>query len=53
MTLGRLQKEGLAIDELPFLKRQAFEHEGEYRMIYESTTGQKIKARYPHPVILY
>jgi hypothetical protein len=50
LTLGQLQKKALAVDELPFLKRQAFEHEGEYRMIYESTTEKKSKLDIPIPL---
>jgi hypothetical protein len=38
------------IDELPFLKRQAFEHEDEYRIIYESSTRKLPKLDIPIPL---
>jgi hypothetical protein len=38
LKLAAIRKRTLAVKELPFLKRFAFEHENEYRMIYESIT---------------
>jgi hypothetical protein len=38
VTLDDLGAKNLAIRDLPFRKRWAFEHESEYRMIYESET---------------
>ena len=35
-TLSDLERKRLSVDELPFLKRHAFEHENEFRVIYES-----------------
>jgi hypothetical protein len=43
LTLGGIQKRAVAIEELPFLKRHAFEHEDEYRIIYESKTEKLSK----------
>lgn len=36
LTLAEIRNKSLATQELPFLKRYAFEHEDEYRIIYES-----------------
>ena len=36
MTLGRIKEATLALADLPFLKRYAFRHEAEFRLIYES-----------------
>jgi hypothetical protein len=38
VTLEDLGSKSLAVRDLPFRKRWAFEHEREYRMIYESET---------------
>ena len=37
LTLSKLRRHKLKIDELPFLKRYAFQHESEFRIIFEST----------------
>lgn len=36
LTLTKARKETPAVEDLPFLKRYAFQHENEFRMIYES-----------------
>jgi len=36
LTLTEIRHKKLATQDLPFLKRSAFEHEDEFRMIYES-----------------
>lgn len=36
LTVDELESRDLAVRELPFLKRYAYENEGEYRFIYES-----------------
>ena len=38
MTLSAIRKETLGVAELPFLKRHAYEHEDEFRIIYTSKT---------------
>lgn len=38
LTLDEIREKRLAIRELPFLKRWAFENESEFRMMYESKT---------------
>jgi len=38
LTLSEIRRKLLEIDHLPFLKRYAFEHEDEFRIIYESAT---------------
>lgn len=41
MTLKQINKATLALGDLPFLKRHAFRHEAEYRLIYESMTTEE------------
>lgn len=36
LTLAELRGESMRVDDLPFLKRYAFEQENEFRIIYES-----------------
>ena len=38
MTLSEIRSKKFSIPDLPFLKRQAFEHEDEFRIIYTSKT---------------
>lgn len=38
MTLSEIRRAKLKVADLPFLKRQAFEHEDEFRIIYTSKT---------------
>jgi hypothetical protein len=38
LTLAKIRNKRLATEDLPFLKRYAFEHENEFRMTYESKT---------------
>ncbi len=38
LTLRQLRSRKVRLDDLPFLKRFAFQHENEWRMIYESAT---------------
>ncbi len=38
LTLGKLRRKTLATDDLPFIKRIAFQDEDEFRLIYESKT---------------
>jgi len=46
MTLGEIEKSPPELTELPFVKRWAFRHEQEYRLIYESLSMHEIV----HPV---
>lgn len=43
LTLKEMRDKALAVRELPFLKRYAFEDESEFRIIYESKTDNKGK----------
>jgi hypothetical protein len=43
LTLDEIRKRTLKIAELPFLKRHAFEHEDEFRIIYTSKTKKLAK----------
>ncbi len=43
LTLERIRDQKPAIEDLPFLKRIGYEHEAEYRIIYESNTEKKPK----------
>lgn len=43
LTLANLRDESVRVRELPFLKRYAFEHENEYRIIYESKANRLSK----------
>ena len=43
LKLPELRNRTLTIQDLPFLKRYAFEHENEFRMIYESKTERTPK----------
>lgn len=38
LKLGEIRGRKITMEELPFLKRHPFEHEDEFRMIYESKT---------------
>jgi hypothetical protein len=40
LSLDEIDDRPLTIKELPFLKRYAYEHEEEYRVIFESTTDR-------------
>ncbi|MEP6810640.1 MAG: DUF2971 domain-containing protein [Chthoniobacterales bacterium] len=40
LTLKDIRQKSLHASELPFLKRIAFEHEEEFRVIYESSLGK-------------
>lgn len=40
LTLAAIRNETLKIQDLPFLKRYAFEHDEEFRVIYESNTAR-------------
>jgi len=50
LKLIEIRDRKLAIHELPFLKRYAFEHENEFRMIYESTTKHLTTLDIPIPL---
>jgi hypothetical protein len=50
LSLRQLQKKTISVKQLPFLKRQAFGHEGEFRITFESTTEQKSKLDIPIPL---
>ncbi len=43
VKLGKARRTSLATEELPFVKRFAFAHESEFRVIYESETGREPK----------
>ena len=43
LRLPQIREAHVATDDLPFLKRYAFEHEEEYRVIYQSGTKKKVK----------
>ena len=43
LALAEIKKKRLASEDLPFLKRYAFEHEDEFRMIYGSETTKLSK----------
>lgn len=43
LKLAELRAEILKVRDLPFLKRYAFEHENEFRMIYESRAKRLLK----------
>lgn len=49
LTLAQLRRLRVRVQDLPFLKRFAFEHENEFRMTYESTTRRlpKLDIRVP------
>jgi hypothetical protein len=40
LTLRKLKRNRLRTNDLPFLKRYAFQHEKEFRVIYESATDK-------------
>ena len=40
LTLTKIRTKAVSVRELPFLKRYAFEHENEFRVIYESKTDK-------------
>ena len=50
LKLAQIREKTLAIEELPFLKRFAFEHENEFRMIYESQARTISKLDIPIPL---
>jgi hypothetical protein len=50
LTLRKIRDRQLRIRELPFLKRFAFEHEDEFRLLYESETAQLSKLDIPVPL---
>lgn len=50
LTLSQLRKHSLATDDLPFLKRFAFQHEAEFRMIYESSAETVASLDIPIPL---
>ncbi len=39
LTLNRMRGKRIKTDDLPFIKRYAFKHENEFRIIYESKTA--------------
>ena len=39
LTMGKIRDHRLAIKDLPFLKRYAFQHESEFRLVYESASS--------------
>ena len=53
MRLDQMRGRKLKIEELPFLKRFAFQHESEVRMIYESATKKvrKLDIEIPLPCV--
>jgi hypothetical protein len=50
MTLEAIRKKRLKAADLPFLKRRAFEHEHEFRVIYTSKTEKRSKLDIPVPL---
>ena len=50
LKLGKIRGGSLAVEDLPFLKRFAFAHESEFRMIYESKTAREPKLDIPIPL---
>jgi hypothetical protein len=50
LTLDDMRSKKLKTAELPFLKRFAFQHESEVRMIYESATKRLRKLDIPIPL---
>lgn len=50
LKLGKIRKKPLAAADLPFLKRFAFAHESEFRMIYESKNAREPKLDIPIPL---
>src|SRR5260370_33567278 len=50
LTLAKIRNKRLAIQDLPFLKRYAFEHENEFRVIYDSKTATISKLDIPIPL---
>jgi hypothetical protein len=51
LTLPEIRNETLRTRDLPFLKRYAFEHEDEFRMIYESTARDIPYLNIPAPLL--
>ena len=43
LTMGKIRDHQVAIRDLPFLKRYAFQHENEFRLVYESTSSSVSK----------
>jgi hypothetical protein len=50
LSLKKLGEGGFEAADLPFLKRQAFEHENEYRAVYQSETKALSKLDIPIPL---
>ncbi|HEY4930871.1 MAG TPA: hypothetical protein VII23_04800 [Terriglobales bacterium] len=50
LTLAGIRNRQLSIEELPFLKRYAFEHESEFRVIYESNARRESQLDIPVPL---
>ena len=52
LTLDEIEGMTLSVKDLPFLKRYAFEHECEYRIVYESDSKKMRKLDIPIPLSL-
>lgn len=50
LKMGQIRDRQLSVKDLPFLKRHAFQHESEYRLVYESTVARKPKLDVPIPL---
>lgn len=50
LLLPEIRKRGLKIAELPFRKRYAYQHENEFRAVYESTTDTRKALDIPFPL---
>jgi hypothetical protein len=50
LTLDEIEGMTLSVKDLPFLKRYAFEHECEYRIVYESDSKKMRKLDIPIPL---
>lgn len=50
LKLTQIKSAPLAVTDLPFVKRFAFEHEQEYRIIYESRTIENTTVDFPLPL---
>jgi hypothetical protein len=50
LTLSKIRNRKLRTRDLPFLKRFAFEHEDEFRLMYESDTQNQQKLDVPIPL---
>jgi hypothetical protein len=49
-TLGQIQKNAPKLDDLPFIKRKAYQHELEFRLLYSSQKKSIEPKSFPFPI---